>query len=332
MSDADQMSGLLVYAVAAALLTACSSAGDGNIERISPLFDRLVARDAKIEKIADGFGFAEGPVWVDAEGGYLLFSDIPGNRIIRWSENGGTTTFLEPILAADADTGARGGSNGLTRDRQGRLIIAEHGNRRIARLEEDMTRTTIADRYGGNRFSSPNDVVVHSDGSIYFTDPPYGLADGDVDPRKEMNWNGIYRRTRAGQVQLLTHQSRPNGLAFSPDEKTLYVNNSKEDERTVTAYAVSLRGTLDEGRVFFDGSDSDKEGVPDGIKVDNAGNVWTTGPGGILVFTSSGVHLGTISPDEEPSNLAFGDDGKTLYITAVSGLYRIRLLVDGPIP
>ena len=315
----------------AALLSACNSAGDGKIERLDDAFDTLVARDAKIEKIAEGFQFVEGPVWI-SEGGYLLFSDIPGNRIIKWSESGGATTYLEPILAPDANTGSQGGSNGLTRDADGNLVIAEYGNRRIARLNEDMSRTTIADNYGGNRFSSPNDVVVHSDGSMYFTDPPYGLPEGDVDPQKQMAWNGIYRLTRTGQVQLLTHQTMPNGLALSPDEKTLYVNNSGENERSVTAYRVLDDGTLDDGNLFLDVTDNSASGAPDGIKVDVAGNIWTTGPGGIWVLSPAGEHLGTISPDERPSNLAFGNDGKTLYMTARTGLYRIRILAEGPIP
>ena len=314
-----------------ALLVACSNAGDGRIERHAEAFDALVSRDAKIEKIAGGFEFAEGPLWISEED-YLLFSDIPGNRIIKWSDSGGASTFLEPLLAPDANTGAQGGSNGLTRDADGNLIIAEHGNRRIARLNADMSRTTVADNYGGNRFSSPNDVIVHSDGSLYFTDPPYGLPEGDVDPQKQMTWNGIYRITRTGQVQLLTHQTMPNGLALSPDEKTLYVTNSDDGARTVTAYQVLDDGTLDEGNIFLDVTDHSETGWPDGIKVDNAGNVWTTGPGGIWVLSASGEHLGTIAPDELPANLAFGNDGSVLYMTAQTGLYRIRLLVQGPIP
>lgn len=320
------------YPIVALLLAACSGAGDGSIDRLSPEFDALVAPDAKIEKIAEGFGFVEGPVWIDDDSGYLLFSDIPGNRVIKWSENEGVSTFLEPILAPDADTGAQGGSNGLTLDANGRLILTEHGNRRIARLEDDMTRTTLADNYGGNRFSSPNDVIVHSDGSMYFTDPPYGLPEGDLDAGKEMNWNGIYRLTRTGQVQLLTRQTMPNGLALSPDEKTLYVTNSHSDERTVTAYPVLDGGTLGDGVLFLDASDFIEQGVPDGIKVDNAGNIWTTGPGGVWVLNKEGEHLGTIAPNELPANLAFGNDGRTLYMTARTGLYRIRVVSEGPVP
>lgn len=322
---------IAIALLAGSMVVACSGAGDGKIERLSPAFDSLVAKNAKIERIAEGFEFTEGPLWI-ADGGYLLFTDIPGNRIIRWSESDGATTFLEPVLAADANTGAEGGANGLTLDAERQLIIAEHGNRRLARLNDDMSRTTIAAGYGGNRFSSPNDVVLHSDGSLYFTDPPYGLPDQDLDPAKQMTWNGVYRLTRTGQVQLLTHHARPNGLAFSPDEKILYVNDSHPDERSITAYPVLGGGTLGEGALFLDASDNTERGSPDGIKVDFAGNVWTTGPGGVLVLSPEGEHLGTISPDEQPANLAFGDDGNTLYMTARTGLYRIRLLTGGPIP
>jgi gluconolactonase len=306
-----------------ALLSACGNAGDGKIERLDDAFDTLVARDAKIEKIAEGFQFLEGPLWI-SEGDYLLFSDIPGNRIIKWSDSDGISTFLEPILAPDANTGAEGGSNGLTLDGTGRL--------RIAVLNEDMTRSTLADSYGGNRFASPNDVVVHSDGSLYFTDPSYGLPEGDLDPQKQMTWNGVYRLTRNGQVQLLTHQTMPNGLALSPDEKTLYVTNSLPTERTLTAYPVLDGGTLGEGVLLLDMNEHPESGSPDGIKVDNAGNIWMTGPDGVWAIGADGEHLGTIAPDERPANLAFGNDGKTLYMTARTGLYRIRILVEGPIP
>ena len=270
-----------------ALLSACGNAGDGKIERLDDAFDALVARDAKIEKIAEGFQFVEGPLWI-SEGDYLLFSDIPGNRIIKWSESDGISTFLEPILAPDANTGAEGGSNGLTLDVAGRLIIAEHGNRRIAVLNDDMTRSTLADNYGGNRFASPNDVVAHSDGSLYFTDPSYGLPEGDLDPQKQMAWNGIYRLTSNGQVQLLTHQTMPNGLALSPDEKTLYVTNSLPTERTLTAYPVLDGGTLGEGVLLLDMSEYPESGSPDGIKVDNGGNIWMSGPGRCLGYWSRG--------------------------------------------
>lgn len=315
----------------AAALAACSGAGDGSIDRHSVAFDALVSVDARIEKIAEGFEFTEGPLWI-SDGSYLLFSDIPGNRIVKWSEDTGASTFLEPILAADANTGAGGGSNGLTLDAERRLLIAEHGNRRIARLNEDMSRSTVADNYGGNRFSSPNDLILHSDGSLYFTDPPYGLPEQDLDPQKQMTWNGVYRLTRAGQVQLLTHQTRPNGLALSPDENILYVNNSHPDDRSIVAYPVLEDGALGDGILFLDVSQHSTPGSPDGIKVDKNGNLWTTGPGGVWVLSPSGEHLGTISPDEQPSNLAFGDDGKTLYMTARTGVYRVRLLAEGPVP
>ena len=322
---------IILLLLATTATVAATEAGDGNIERRSPAFDVLVAKDAKIEKLADGFQFTEGPLWIK-DGGYLLFSDIPGNRIIRWSEADGASTYLEPILAPDADTGAEGGANGLTLSVDGDLIIAEHGNRRLAKLHDDLSRTTIADKYGSKRFSSPNDVVSHSDGSLYFTDPPYGLPEQDLDPQKQLDWNGVYRLTKAGQVRLLTDLSRPNGLAFSPDESILYVADSDPGVRTVTAYEVLDDGTLGEGEIFLDLNVLPYTGSPDGIKVDKAGNVWTTGSGGVWVITPAGEILGGILPDERPSNLAFGDNGKTLYMTARTGLYRIHLLAEGPIP
>ncbi len=302
----------------------------GSIERLAPGFDALVSPDAMVEKIADGFQFIEGPVWVGGESeGYLLFSDIPANKVLRWTQDAGVSVFLAPVLAPDAATGATGGSNGLTLDLEGRLVLCEHGNRRVARLEDDGSRTTLADRFDGKRLNSPNDIVYHSDGSAYFTDPPYGLPGQDDDPGKEVDWNGIYRLLPNGEVQHLAHQSRPNGIGLSPDQKTLYVANSDRQEPVWMAYPVKEDGLLGEGSVLHDSSSSDDEGVPDGLAVDSLGNVWATGPGGVWVLSPEGEHLGTIKPAENPANAGFGDDGRTLYMTARTGLYRVRVLVTG---
>lgn len=301
----------------------------GTIERLDPRLDDLLAIDAVIEKIADGFQFIEGPVWIDD---HLLFSDIPANRVYRWSADAGASVFLDQVLAPDAGTGGTGGSNGLTLDLDGNLILCEHGNRRIARMEADGTRTTIADRFEGKRLNSPNDAVFHSSGSVFFTDPPYGLAGLDDDPGKELAWQGIYRLDPDGSVSLLADgQSRPNGIGLSPDERVLYVANSDAD-RVWMAYPVLDDLSLGAGSVHFDASSTSYQGAPDGFAVDVEGNLWATGPGGVLIITPDGEHLGTVMPAELPANAGFGNDGRTLYMTARTGLYRVRTNVQGIMP
>lgn len=302
----------------------------GAIVRLDPALDELLATDAVIEKIADGFQFIEGPVWVGgADDGFVLFSDIPANKVYQWSEKLGTSVFLEEVLAPDAGTGGTGGSNGLTLDLEDRLILCEHGNRRVARIEVDGSRITLADRYDGNRLNSPNDIVFHSNGSAYFTDPPYGLPQQDDDPNKELAWQGIYRLDPDGTVTLLAQQSRPNGIGLSPDERTLYVANSDIQDPVWRRYDVEEDGSLGEPSVLFDGSSVDDPGVPDGLAIDELGNLWATGQGGVLVISPEGRHLGTVQPDELPANAGFGNDGKTLYMTARTGLYRVRTKVAG---
>lgn len=304
----------------------------GSIDRVDPAIDRLIPRDAVVEMIADGFGFVEGPVWIEDEAnGHLLFSDIPRNRVLRWSEANGVTVFLDPVMAPDADTGATGGSNGLVLDAEGRLVLFEHGNRRVARLEEDGSRTVLADRFEGKRLNSPNDGVFHSSGALFFTDPPYGLARQDRDPAKELEWNGVYRLDKSGELHLLAQQKRPNGIGLSPDEKTLYVANSDLVERVWMSYPIESDLTLGEGSVFFDGRKLGAPGVPDGLVVDGEGNVWATGPGGVVVIDPSGRRLGTIELPELPANVTFGGSagsgrgGHTLFMTARTSLYRLRL-------
>ena len=271
-------------------LTALAVAGEeaGKIVRLDPAFDQLVPRSAKIEKLAGGLGFTEGPLWVH---GYLLFSDIPKMVIWRWTPDGQVTPFRKPsgFNGPGTPPGPYPGSNGLTLDRQGLLIICEHGNRRLVRLEKDGHVTVLAAHYQGKRLNSPNDVVCRKDGSLYFTDPPYGLPGEDKDPAKELVVNGLYRLAGGTPQLLIKDMSRPNGLAFSPDEKILYVANSDPNKK-----------------------------------------LYCTGPGGIWVFSPQGKHLGRIQPTEVPANCNWGDaDGKTLYITARTGLYRIRLSVEG---
>jgi gluconolactonase len=330
------------YMILSAILTAVivlpvigQQAGVGSIVRKEPAFDRLVSAGAKIEKLHGDFRFTEGPVWV-GDGSYLLFSDLPSNAIMKWNPNGSISVFRKPVFPGKYPDGVLIGSNGLTLDKQGRLTAAEHGNRRVTRTEKDGTITVLADRYQGNRLNSPNDLVCKNNGDIYFTDPP-GLyrtyPQGPDAPKQELDFNGVYRITAPGKVELVTKDIPfPNGLAFSPDEKKLYVASTRP-EKFWMVYDVQADGTLSKGRKFFDATNIPGEGVPDGMKVDHAGNIYATGPAGIMVFSPEAKLLGTIQLPEIPANLAWGDaDGKALYITARTGLYRIRMNIAGMRP
>src|SRR5215510_8719342 len=284
------------------------------IEVHHPAVDDLVAPDAPIERVAGGLVFTEGPVW---RGGALLFSDIPSNRIARW----------RPLPEGpELTTYATGMSNGLTLDRQGRVLAAEHYGRRVTRVADDGTRTVLAEQFQGKRLNSPNDIVVKSDGAIYFTDPPYGVQRGTPGvprpegwwtkpiPGKEQSCHGVYRIAPDGTVRLVVDDfALPNGLAFSPDESVLYIDDSAR--KHIRAFAVRADGTLGDSRVLLDMA-SDDPGVPDGLKVDVQGNVFCTGPGGVWVCRGSGALLGRIVLPELPANLAWGEDGSVLFITA----------------
>jgi gluconolactonase len=303
----------------------------GTIERHDNRLDRIIAPDARMERLADGFDWSEGPVWV-RDGGYLLFSDVPQNTVFRWKEGAGISVFLKPSGATGARTsGGEQGSNGLVLDPQGRLVLCQHGDRRVAR-RDGAAFVTLADRYQGKRFNSPNDAVFMSNGDLYFTDPPYGLARLNNDPAKELDYNGIYRVAKDGTVTLLTTEMTfPNGLALAPDEKTLYVANSDPKKAIWMAFPLNEDGTLGKGRIFFDATRwiGSKKGLPDGMKVDRAGNLFATGPGGLLIFDPDGSHLGTLATGQATANCGFGDDGSTLYITADMYLCRIRVKTRG---
>jgi gluconolactonase len=300
------------------------------VTRLDPAIDAIVPGDATIEKLAEGFRFTEGPVWVPD--GYLLFSDPNTNAIYRWSDTDGLSVFRTKSGYTGVDIGEfrQPGSNGLALDREGRLTIAEHGNRRVTRLEKNGSLTILANRHDGKRLNSPNDIVYKSDGSLYFTDPPFGLPKFFDDPGKETAYSGVYRWAD-GHVQLLaTDVTGPNGLAFSPDEKYLYVGNWDEKRKVVMRYEVKADGTLANGRVFFDMTQAPGEDAIDGVKVDQQGHVYVSGPGGLWILSPDGKHLGTIVGPEHPHNLAWGgSDGRTLYLTAQTGLYRIRLGIPG---
>ena len=309
-----------------------TASGDGTVLRLDPRFAGLVSPGALIERVADGFEFLEGPVWIREEE-RLVFSDLGGNAIYSWTEDAGAEVLIGPYF--DGDTGGPGprrASNGITRDSEGRLVIGDHGRRQITRIEDDGTLTALADRYEGARLNSPNDLVYHSDGWLYFTDPPYGLDGQDDSPEKELDFNGIYRLSPTGELELLSAgQTRPNGIALSPDESTLYVANCDADAPLWMAYDVGADG-LSAARVFADLTGQEGPGCPDGLKVDLGGNVFATGPGGVWVFAPDGTPLGRISPDEVPANVGWGEDGRTLYMTARTGLYRIRVITEGRIP
>ncbi|WP_345243951.1 SMP-30/gluconolactonase/LRE family protein [Nibrella saemangeumensis] len=306
----------------------------GTIIRNDPQLDKLIPKDARIEVLASGFVWSEGPIWIK-NGNYLLFSDVPQNTIFKWSEKDGLTQFLKPSGYTGAgEYGDEPGSNGLTLDRQGRLIACEHGDRRVSAMPlSGGGKRTLADNYQGKRFNSPNDVVVHSSGSYYFTDPPYGLPGKEKDPTRETDLFGVYRIAPNGTVSLLINDlTRPNGIAFSPDEKTLYIAQSDPQRPVIMAYPVQTDGSVGKGRVLFDAAPLLKQnlkGLPDGLKTDRDGNVWSTGPGGVLVISPAGKLLGRIETGEATANCAWGDDGSTLYLTADMYLCRIRTTARG---
>lgn len=299
------------------------------ITRLDPAFDRLVPGDARIEKVAGGFTFIEGPLWRPS--GALWFSDVVGNVVRQWSPDGGVVELLRPggYDGHHLPAGGFVGPNGMTAAPNGDVLLCQHGNRRIVRISRDMTVTTLVDKFQGKKLNAPNDIVFRSDGTLYFTDPPYGLPLQDDDPSKELPFNGVFKLQNGKLDVIITDLTRPNGIAFSPDEKTLYVSNSDERQRIWKRYDVAADGNVSNGRAFFDSSGFKEGGVPDGMKIDVQGNIWATGPSAVLVLSPEGRHLGSIVAPEDPANCGWGDDGRSLYITAETGLYRVRTSVMG---
>jgi gluconolactonase len=304
----------------------------GTIERLDSALDKVIGTNAFIEKLASGFKWAEGPVW-DKRGQALYFTDVPQNVVFKWQPGVGTKEFLFPSGYTGTSLTNGQGANGLAFDKTGHLILCQHGDRRIARLEPKGGFSTIAQYYKFRRFNSPNDLAIKSNGDIYFTDPTYGLPKGDKDPNRELGISGVYRVNSKGEVTLLVSDlTFPNGIALSPNEKTLYVAISDSKKPVVMAYDVETDGTVSNGRIFFNAAPltSRGRGVPDGLKVDNLGNVWSTGPGGVLIITPEGQHIGTLNTGEPTANCAFGGPkGTTLYITANMYLCRVQTLVKG---
>ncbi|HEY6367310.1 MAG TPA: SMP-30/gluconolactonase/LRE family protein [Candidatus Binatia bacterium] len=303
-----------------------------NVEviRVDPAIDAIVPLNPKIFKLAEGFQFTEGPIWVKS--GYLLFSDPNANKIYKYTADGALSVLKNNSGYSGKDIAEyfQPGSNGLTLDPQGRLTINEHGNRRVTRMEQDGKLTVLADRFEGKRLNSPNDLVYRSDGTLFFTDPPFGLPKFSNDPRKELPYSGVFALYRGQLMLVSTNLKGPNGIAFSPNEKYLYVGNWDPEKKIVMRYEVNPDATLSNGKVFFDMTSAAGEDAIDGIKVDEQGNLYVSGPGGLWIISSVGKHLGTIVAPKHPHNLAWGgDDGKTLYMTAQGTLYRMPLNIPG---
>ena len=306
----------------------------GEIERLNEKLNEVLAEDARIEIIAEGFKWAEGPVWVP-EHNMLLFSDPPANVIYKWSREEGLSLYLEPSgYTGPPIQNKEPGSNGLTLDSLGRLVMCQHGNRQIARMDAPMDNpqaqfVTLADQFENKKLNSPNDLVFNSRGDLYFTDPPYGLpSQSDEDPAKELDFQGVFRLSADGDLALVADKmSRPNGLALSPDEKTLYVGNSDPSNPIWMAFELGDDGLPVSERVFFDASELAKtrRGLPDGLKVDAQGNIFATGPGGVLILSPEGEHLGTIKTGVATANCAFNEDKSVLYITADQYVMQVAL-------
>ncbi|MFD2936821.1 SMP-30/gluconolactonase/LRE family protein [Spirosoma flavum] len=334
------LAGWLVAAVNLAFAQTTPFPTIGQIVRLDPRLDKLISAEAKVEVLASGFVWTEGPIWVKDQA-FLLFSDVPQNTIFKWTEKEGVTPFLKPSgYTGLGPYSEEPGSNGLTIDPQGRLIACEHGDRRITAMPMNGSggKRTLADNFNGKRFSSPNDVVAHSSGSYYFTDPPYGMPKKEKDPGRETAGWGVYRIApeRAGvpgTVSIVVSDlTRPNGIALSPDEKTLYVAQSDPLNPVVMAYPLQADGSVGKGRTIFGAEGMKKQGLEggfDGMKVDRAGNLWVTGGNGVLVLSAAGDFLGHIKVGVATANCAWGDDGSTLYITSDMYLCRIRTMAKG---
>lgn len=306
----------------------------GNLVALDDAFYNYVDKEAKIEVLAEGFIWSEGPVWVK-EGGFLLFSDAPQNTIFKWKDGEGISAFLKPsgytgILPYSNEPG----SNGLIINNNGELVACEHGDRRISRMPLTQGgKVTVADTWNGKRFNSPNDIVQASNGTYYFTDPPYGLPKQQDDSSREIEEFGVYKIDPSGDVSMVvSNLSRPNGVALSPDEKTLYVNQSDSNAPYIMAYNIQSDGSLGEGSIFFDASELQKKGFIgslDGLKVAKDGTIFSTGPSGVLVITPKGKLLGRIETGQRTANCAWGGDGSVLYMTAHNYLMRIQTKIKG---
>ncbi|HEY5757848.1 MAG TPA: SMP-30/gluconolactonase/LRE family protein [Steroidobacter sp.] len=311
-------------------VAAAADTGATRIERIDPALDDIIAPGATIERVATGFKFTEGPMWRE---GRLWFSDLRDNKVFAVNRGGKVELLIERAGGLDPfPTDSYLGSNAMATDKDGSVLLVQQGGRKIVRLDAQLKPTTLLDRYQGKQLNSPNDLVFAPDGSLWFTDPPFGLTGMDNDPAKELSFNAVYRYAGGKLEAKIKDLSLPNGLAFSPDGKTLYVANFGP-ERFVNAYDVGADGAIGNARVLIEyGADERRPGGPDGLKVDSAGNIWTTGPGGIRIITSKGKVLGQLVLPEVAANLAFVEQGKMAYITATSSIYKLALRTTGTMP
>ena len=302
---------------------------DAAIIRFDKDLDAVVAPGTRVEKVAGGFKFTEGPMWRD---GRLWISDVVGDKIFSVAPDGRSEMLVDKAGGyPNPPAGAYLGPNAMVTDKDGTVLLAQQGGRAIVRITSDLKLVPYLDRFQGMKFNSPNDLVFAPDGSLWFTDPPYGLARGDRDPLKEQTFNSVYRYNGRMLTAVIKDLMLPNGIGFSPDGKTLYVSNSGPN-MCVMQYQVLPNGTVSKGQIFIDYPKPEGKGVPDGLKVDSAGNVWTTGPGGIRIISAEGKVLGQIKLPETAANLAWGDDGKSAYITAQTSVYRVRMLIPGEMP
>jgi len=308
----------------------------GSVERLSPELDKMIPDNASIEILADGFVWSEGPLWLGNEQ-KLIFTDVPSNIAYEYSDEKGLEVYLNPSgLTSDDPNSGDSGANGLVLNEDGSLVLCQHGDRRVAKMMASTSRQepkfeTLADAYDGKRFNSPNDAVYDMHGNLYFTDPPYGLEGQDADPRKELPFNGVYKLSPNGTVTLLIDDlTRPNGIALSPDNTKLYVANSDPKKCLWMVYDLATNGTVSNGKVFFDATSmyNGENGLSDGMKVNKQGTIFATGPGGVLVFSPKGKHLGTIKTGQATANCALNDDETVLYMTAHNYLMRIKLTTN----
>ena len=323
---------ILTSLFAAGSLVEAANPTLGKVLRFDPAFDELIPPGAEVEILAKGFTWTEGPVWIK-DGGYLLFSDIPRNTVFKWKEGQGISAFLNPSgYTGNTFYGNEPGSNGLLLDPKGRLVLCQHGDRRVAVLTKNGGMRTLVDNYMGKRLNSPNDGVFNSKGDLYFTDPPYGLPNRYDDPRRELDFCGVYRLGKNGTLTLLTTEmTRPNGIGISPDQKTLYVAQSDPKAAIWKAFPIKSDGTLGASRLLHDATDAVGKlpGLPDGMAIDVKGNLFATGPGGVYVFNPQGKLLGRLSTGERTANCSFGGDGSTLFIAADAHICRIRTNTKG---